>query len=195
MLSALNLKEITSAFVVLFAIIDITGASPILLDYEARGHKIKPLTAAVASFVLMITFLFLGEALLSLFGVDISSFAVAGSVVLLVMSLEMTFGVQIFKEDSTAPEGATTLVPVVFPLIAGAGALTTIIALRAEYHAINIILAITLNMILVYIVIRYVHLVKRLLGEAGVYILRKFFGIILMAIAVKLFVSNVTHLF
>ncbi len=125
---------------------------------------------------------------------DISSFAVAGAVVLLILSIEMIFGVEIFKNDSSSPDNSSTLFPVVFPLIAGPGSFTTLLSMRAEYYTVNIIIAVILNLIIVYLVLRFLDPVKRLLGESGAYILRKFFGVILMAIAVKLLTSNMSTL-
>lgn len=137
-------------------------------------------------------FLFVGDGLLNLFSVDISSFAVAGSLVIFVLAVEMIFGIPIFKNDG--PSGTASIVPLVFPLIVGAGTLTTLLALRAEYHIINIIIALTLNIIVVYFVLKNVSLVEKVFGKGGVYILRKFLGIILLAISVKLFTSNLTSL-
>ncbi|MEG1738199.1 MAG: MarC family protein, partial [Odoribacter sp.] len=143
-------------------------------------------------FIILVAFLFIGKALLSLFNVDISSFAVAGALVLLVLAVEMIFGVEIFKNDS--PCGSATIVPLVFPLIAGAASFTTLLSLRAEYNVLNIIIAVGLNMILVYFVLRYVYYVERLFGKSGIYVMRKMFGIILLAIAVRLFMTNMASL-
>ena len=177
---------------VLFAVIDITGAVPIIIDLNSSGKKVKAGKAAIISFFLMILFLFLGEGLLKLFGVDIASFAIAGGVILIALAIEMTFNIEIFKNDG--PSGHSTIVPMVFPLIAGAGTLTTTLSLRAETSIFNLIIAIALNMVLVYFVISKVHLVERLLGKAGIYILRKFFGVILLAMSVKLIITNLTAL-
>ena len=190
--SDINIQELASAFMVLFAVIDITGAVPIVNDMQNNGHKISAMKAALASYILLVAFLFVGDGLLNLFSVDISSFAVAGSLVIFVLAVEMIFGIPIFKNDS--PSGTASIVPLVFPLIVGAGTLTTILALRAEYHIINIIIALTLNIIVVYFVLKNVSLVEKIFGKGGVYILRKFLGIILLAISVKLFTSNLTSL-
>lgn len=187
-----NFQEIASAFVVLFAIIDMAGLTPILLDLKSKGNEVDPLKAAVFSLLTFLVFLFLGNMILQLFGVDINSFAVAGALVVFGMAIEMIFGVELFKQDG--PKGTTTIVPVVFPLIAGAGSFTALLSLRAEYHLINIIIGLVLNIGVVYIVIRYVDIIERLIGKTGVYVLRKFFGIILLAISVKLFASNLTFL-
>ena len=188
----LSIKEIFTAFMVLFAGIDITGSTPITINLNATGKQVQAGKAALISYAVMITFLFAGDALLQLFNVDISSFAIAGALVLLVLAVEMIFSVEIFRNDG--PAGSVTIVPVVFPLIAGAGTLTTTLSLRAECHLSNLILAISLNMLLVYLVLRNAYLVERILGKSGVYVLRKFFGIILLAMSVRLFISNLSML-
>ena len=190
--SDISIQELASAFMVLFAVIDITGAVPIINDIQNKGHKISAIKAALASYILLVAFLFVGDGLLNLFSVDISSFAVAGSLVIFVLAVEMIFGIPIFKNDS--PSGTASIVPLVFPVIVGAGTLTTLLALRAEYHTINIIIALTLNIIVVYFVLKNVSLVEKIFGKGGAYILRKFLGIILLAISVKLFTSNLTSL-
>ena len=190
--SDINIQELASAFMVLFAVIDITGAVTTINDTQNKGHKISAIKAALASYILLVAFLFVGDGLLNLFSVDISSFAVAGSLVIFVLAVEMIFGIPIFKNDG--PSGTASIVPLVFPLIVGAGTLTTLLALRAEYHIINIIIALTLNIIVVYFVLKNVSLVEKVFGKGGVYILRKFLGIILLAISVKLFTSNLTSL-
>lgn len=187
-----SLKEILSAFMVLFAVIDILGAIPIIINLREKNQKIESGKTAIISFILLVAFLFVGKALLSLFNVDISSFAVAGALVLLVLAVEMIFGVEIFKNDG--PCASATIVPLVFPLIAGAASFTTLLSLRAEYNILNIIIAVALNMIVVYFVLRYVYYVERIFGKSGVYVMRKFFGIILLAIAVRLFTTNLTSL-
>lgn len=188
----LSIKEIFTAFMVLFAVIDITGSTPIIINLNATGKQVQAGKAALISYAVMITFLFAGDALLQLFNVDISSFAIAGALVLLVLAVEMIFSVEIFRNDG--PAGSVTIVPVVFPLIAGAGTLTTTLSLRAECHLSNLILAISLNMLLVYLVLRNAYLVERILGKSGVYVLRKFFGTILLAMSVRLFISNLSML-
>jgi multiple antibiotic resistance protein len=144
------------------------------------------------SFAILVAFLFLGQALLGLFGVDISSFAVAGALVLLVLAIEMIFGIQIFKDDG--PSDSATIVPIVFPLVAGAASFTTLLSLRAEYDVLNIIIALFLNIVIVYIVLRNVDFISRKIGKSGIYVMRKFFGIILLAIAVRLITSNLHSL-
>ncbi|MCU6770099.1 MarC family protein [Barnesiella propionica] len=185
-----NFQETLSAFIILFAIIDITGLTPIIIDLKNKGNNIKAGKAAIYSLATFIAFLFMGNMILQLFHVDISSFAIAGSLVIFVMAIEMIFGVEIFRNDG--PEGSATIVPIVFPLIAGAGSFTALLSLRAMYSLTNIIIALVLNIILIYVVIRNVHLLERLLGKGGVYVLRKFFGIILLAISVRMFLENLT---
>ena len=188
-----SVKEIVSAFMVLFAIIDITGSIPIIIDIKSKGVQVKPLFAAIGSLVLFILFLIAGDGLLSLFGVNIESFAVAGSIVIFVLALEMILGVELMKNDG--PGGSATLVPIIFPLIAGAGTLTTLLSLRAEYAFENIVVAIILNMIVVYAVLNKLEYIEKFLGKGTIYVLRKFFGIILLAIAIKLFATNIASLF
>lgn len=180
--------EIVSASIVLFAVIDIIGSIPIILDLQKKGGKIEALKASLVALAVLIAFTFLGEKLLGLFGVDISSFAIAGSFILFIMGVEMALGIEIIKYDG--PSGVS-IVPIAFPLVAGAGSFTTVLSLRAEYAMENIITAIILNLAFVYIVLRSTNLVERFLGEGGIHILRKVFGIILLAISIKLFMSNV----
>ena len=183
----LNIMEILAAFMVLFAIIDILGSIPIILDIQAKTGAIYPGKTTLVAYGIMLLFLFIGEPLLAVFGVDISSFAIAGSIILLLMGLEMVLGIKIFQHESG---GSGAIVPIAFPLIAGAGSITTLLSLRAEYHTINILLALSLNMIIVYLVLRLTSFFERILGPNGLHILRKFFGIILLAIAIRLFLSN-----
>lgn len=190
----INIVEVISAFLVLFAIIDVTGSVPIFLNIRSRNRTIHPEKATVYSAIILIGFLFIGEWLLKLFQVDISAFAVAGAIVLLIISIEMIFGVEIFKNDNPSSDNSSTLFPVVFPLIAGPGSFTTLLSMRAEYQTVNIIIAVLVNLIVVYLVLRYLDQVKKMLGESGSYILRKFFGVILMAISVKLITSNLSQL-
>ena len=187
-----NIKEIFSAFIVMFAVIDILGSVPIIIGLKENKKSFSPLNAAVISFVILVAFLFLGQAMLGLFGVDISSFAVAGALVLLVLAIEMIFGIQIFKDDG--PTDSATIVPIVFPLIAGAASFTTLLSLRAEYDVTNIIAALFLNIIVVFFVLNNLDLISRKIGKSGIYVMRKFFGIILLAIAVKLITSNLHSL-
>ncbi len=187
-----DIQEIISAFVVLFAVIDITGLFPIIIDLKEKGNEINAGKAAFYSLFSFIVFLFMGNMMLQLFHVDISSFAIAGSLVIFVMAIEMIFGVEIFKMDG--PAGSATIVPIVFPLIAGAGSFTTLLSLRALYSLLDIIIALVLNILIIYIVIKRVNIIEKLLGKGGVYVLRKFFGIILLAISVRMFIDNLTKL-
>ena len=193
MLLDFNIAEIAGAFVVLFAVIDITGSIPIIVDLKKNRGGVSAIQAALISLAVLVTFLYVGEAMLGLFGIDVYSFAVAGALVIFVLAVEMIFGIEVFRNDG--PRGVATIVPLVFPLIAGAGTLTTLLSLRAEYAMQNILVALLLNMIFVYVVIRYVDQVERVIGKGGIYVMRKFFGIILLAISVKLFTANVTSLF
>ena len=190
----ISILEIISAFLVLFAIIDAPGSVPIFLNIKSQNRSIHPEKATIYSLIILIGFLFVGEWLLKLFQVDISAFAVAGAIVLLIISIEMIFGVEIFKNDNPSSDNSSTLFPVVFPLIAGPGSFTTLLSMRAEYHTVNIIIGVLINMIVVYLVLRYLSYVKKMLGDTGSYILRKFFGVILMAISVKLITSNLSQL-
>ena len=182
------IKEIFGAFLVLFAIIDITGSIPIFLSLKRGGNKFSPTQAALVSLGIFVVFFFLGDAALQLFGVDIESFAVAGSIVLFIMAFEMILGVEIFKNDPA--DGGSSVVPIAFPLIAGPGALTTIISLRAEYADVNIMIALLVNIVIDFMVLKYIDRLERLLGGTLISILRKFFGVILLAIGVKLFTTN-----
>ena len=177
---------------ILLAIIDVTGAIPIVIDLKRKGNKINPMKVAVISFIVMLVFLIGGEGLLALFSVDVHAFAVAGALILFVYGIEMTLGVEIMKNDS--PDGSATIVPLVFPLIAGAGVLTTLISMRAEYEFSNIVVAIFLNMILVYVVFRYVEKLEKIMGPTTIYVLRKVFGIILLAVSIRMFTVNIATL-
>lgn len=190
----LSIREIASAFMVMFAIIDITGSIPIILDLKAKGRKLEPFKTVIGALAVFLIFLFAGNWLLALFGVTISSFAVAGSLIIFVIALEMILGIEIFRYDDS-PSGSPTFVPLIFPLIAGAGALTTMLSLTAEYRAENIVIALMLNMCVVYVVIKHLNLVEKIFGKSTIYVLRKFFGIILLAISVKLFAVNIMKVF
>ncbi len=185
-------QELISAFIVLFAVLDIIGAIPIILDLKQKGRSVNALKATLIALALLLGFFFAGDMMLKLFQVDIASFAIAGSVVLFLMALEMILDIEIFK--NTGPIQEATLVPLVFPLLAGAGSFTTLLSLRAEYASINIILALLLNMGWVYIVLKMTDRIERILGKGGIYVVRKFFGIILLAIAARLFTANATSL-
>lgn len=192
MFTNFNFQQILSAFIVLFAVIDIIGAIPIIIDLKDKGKDVNALKATLISFLLLLGFFYAGDILLRLFHVDIESFAVAGAFVIFLLSLEMILEIEIFKNQGPIKEA--TLVPLVFPLLAGAGSFTTLLSLRAEYASVNIIVALVLNMLWVYFVVRMTRKVEKVLGKGGIYLIRKFFGIILLAISVKLFMSNITLL-
>lgn len=185
----MNFKEIISVTLILFSVIDVIGSLPVIIDLRTKVGKIESEKATLASGLLMILFLFLGESILQLFGVDVSSFAVAGALIIFLLGLEMILGRNIFKSEVTAG-GAAHIVPLAFPLIAGAGTLTTILSLKAEYQTINIIVGILLNLILIYAVLRASGWLETRIGPGGLDVLRKIFGIILLAIAIKLFKNN-----
>ena len=189
-----SLTEIISAAMILFAVIDIVGSIPIILDIKKRAGKVHPEKATLVALVIMFAFLFVGERIITFIGIDVNSFAVAGSFVLFALAMEMILGVRLFKDDGAPPKVAS-IVPLAFPIIAGAGSMTSILSLRAEYGAVNISVAILLNIILVYITLKLTNRLERFFGEGGIAVLRKVFGIVLLAIAIKLFSSNVKLLF
>ncbi len=182
-----------SAFSVLFAVIDPIGAIPIVISLRDRGKIIKSGKAVIYAFSLLLLFFFVGDALLKLIGVDINSFAVAGALVLFLLALEMVLDIVIFKDTAAAGNDAT-YVPVVFPLLAGAGSFTTLLSLKAEYTSMNILAALFTNALVVFLVLVSTKRISRILGKAGLYFVRKFFGIILLAISVRLFTSNLSYL-
>jgi multiple antibiotic resistance protein len=190
----MNWVEIGSCFMVLFAVIDIVGSIPIILDTQKKTGEIKPLLITSISLLLMILFLFAGESILSLFGVDVYSFAVAGAFILFFIALEMILGIRIFKQKEASSKVAAVM-PLAFPTIAGAGTISTLIALRAEYQSINIVIAVLLNMPIIFLVLKLTNRIERILGPNGLAILEKMFGIILLAIALKLFSKNIGFLF
>lgn len=192
MFTEINFQQILSAFIVLFAVIDIFGSIPIIIDLKQKGKDVNAMKATLVSGALMLAFYFAGDIILRLFHVDIESFAVAGAFVIFLMSLEMILDIEIFKNQGPIKEA--TLVPLVFPLLAGAGSFTTLLSLRAEFASVNIIIALVLNMVWVYFVVRMTDRVERALGKGGIYLIRKFFGVILLAISVRLFTANITLL-
>lgn len=189
---SVNIANIASVFIVLFALIDVLGSIPIFLGFTSNNRNVNPLQSSLYAFAIMVAFLFVGEGLLNLFNVDVGSFAVAGAIVIFFISVEMTFGIHIIKNDS--PGQSSTFVPIVFPLLAGPATFTALISMRAEFSVAEIIIGLFLNMIFVFIVLKNLRNMEKLIGQGGVYVLRKFFGIILMAIAVKLFTSNLNVL-
>jgi multiple antibiotic resistance protein len=185
-------KEIFTVSMVLFAVIDIIGSVPIIVDLRSKLGHIQSEKASIVALVIMVAFLFVGEEILKLIGIDANSFAVAGSFVLFFLALEMILGIRLHKEDNPS---TASIVPIAFPIIAGAGTMTTLLSLRAEYDKINIIVAILINVIVVYAVLKSSARIERLLGVNGLGVIRKVFGVVLLAIAVKLFAANVKQLF
>jgi multiple antibiotic resistance protein len=183
----LRILDIITVFMVLFAVIDITGSIPYILEIKRRSGKIDAAKATFVAYAILLMFLFVGEPFLNLFGVDVNSFAIAGSFVLLFLGLEMVLGIEFFKYESLKN---TSIFPLAFPLIAGAGSMTTIISLKAEYSLWTIFFALTFNMLIVFLVLRATRVVEKILGPTGILILTKVFGIILLAIAIRLFLSN-----
>ena len=191
-LMEINFKEIFTITMILFAVIDILGSIPIIVGLRSRIGHIQSEKATIVSAIIMIAFLFVGEEILKLIGIDANSFAVAGSFVLFFLALEMILGIQLHKEENPA---TASIVPIAFPLIAGAGTMTTLLSLRAVYDKINIIIAILINVILIYGVLKSSGKIEKLLGVNGLGIIRKVFGVILLAISIKLFAANVKGLF
>lgn len=184
----IDFKEILTASMVLFAVIDIIGSIPIIINLRQKVGHIQSEKASIVAMLIMIIFLFLGTEILKLIGIDVYSFAVAGALVIFFLALEMVLGIELFKDDE--PETAS-VVPLAFPLIAGAGTMTTILSLKAEFHTENIIIAIVVNMVFVYLVLKFSHKIEKVFGQGGINVIRKIFGVILLAIAIKLFASNI----
>jgi len=187
-----DIKEILTASMILFAVIDIVGSVPIIINLRAKVGHIQSEKASIVALLIMIAFLFVGEEILNLIGIDVNSFAVAGAFIIFFMAIEMILGITLYKDD--VPETAS-IVPIAFPLIAGAGTMTSLLSLRAEYHVENIIVAIIVNLIFVYLVLKSSGKIERILGKSGLGVIRKVFGVILLAIAVKLFTANINQLF
>ena len=186
----MNFKEIFSVTLILFSVIDILGSIPFIINIRKREGRIHAEKATIISAVLMIAFLYLGQSILNLFGLDVASFAVAGAIVIFIVAMEMILGITLIKNDPDA-KGTGSIVPIAFPLIAGAGTLTTILSLRAVYAEINILVGIVINLVFVYAVLRLSAWLERVIGKAGFAVLRRIFGVILLAIAVKIFKDNV----
>lgn len=184
----INFKEVLTATMILFAVIDIIGSVPIIIDLRQKAGHLRSGLASLVALALMIVFLFTGKGLLGLIGISVSDFAIAGSLVIFFLALEMILGIQLYQEDDSP--STASVVPLAFPLIAGAGTLTTLLSLRAEFEVINILIAIIINIALVYLVLKTTKHIERFLGKGGINVLRKVFGITLLAIAVKLFRTN-----
>jgi multiple antibiotic resistance protein len=187
-----NFKEIITVGMVLFAVIDIVGTIPIVVDLRSKHGQIESEKASLVACLIMIVFLFVGEEFLKLIGIDVHSFAVAGSFVLFFLALEMILGIRIYRDEEAS---SASIVPIAFPLIAGAGTMTTLLSLKAQYQTINIVIAIVLNIVVVYIVLKSSSKIEKMLGKNGLGVIRKTFGVVLLAIAVKLFAANVKDLF
>jgi multiple antibiotic resistance protein len=190
-----DLLEIGKAFMVLFAVIDIVGSIPVIIKIKNRAGDIHELKASLVALGIMLAFLFIGEGILGFLGVETKAFAVVGSFIIFALGVEMIFGVQLFRDEEEGSSKIVSIVPIAFPLIAGAGSITTIVSLQAEYALINIAIAIFLNILVVFIVLKLTKRIEKLLGKGGIAILQKVFGIILLSIAVKLFADNVKELF
>lgn len=188
----LDFKEIITVGMVLFAVIDIVGTIPIVVDLRTKHGHIESEKASLVAGLIMIVFLFVGEEFLKLIGIDVHSFAVAGSFVLFFLALEMILGIRIYRDEEAS---SASIVPIAFPLIAGAGTMTTLLSLKAQYQTLNIVVAIVLNIIVVYIVLKSSSKIEKMLGQNGLGVIRKAFGVVLLAIAVKLFAANVKDLF
>jgi len=189
----LNFKEIFTAFMILFAVIDIVGNIPIIIDLRKKAGHIQSEKASLIALAIMILFLFLGKSILSLIGIDVHSFAVAGAFILFFIALEMILGITLYKDDEGDAMTASVF-PLAFPLIAGPGSLTTLLSLRSEFQIKNIIIAVVLNVILIYLVLKTSVKIEKIIGNNGIKIIRKIFGVILLAIAVKLFATNIQDL-
>lgn len=187
-----DFREIATATMVLFAVIDILGSIPIIIGLRQKVGHIQSEKASIVSAAIMVAFLFVGEEILKLIGIDVYSFAVAGAFVIFFLAIEMILGISLYKEEEAE---SASIVPIAFPLIAGAGTLTAILSLRAEYHVENIIVAIIVNTIFVYLVLKTSKRIEKVLGKNGLSVIRKIFGVILLAIAVKLFAANINELF
>ncbi|MGA0196462.1 MAG: MarC family protein [Schleiferiaceae bacterium] len=186
-----NYNDALSAFLILFAVIDILGSIPIIVSLRKKVGHVQSEKATIVAGAIMIVFLFVGESILNLLGVNVQSFAIAGSLVIFFLALEMILGITLYKEETP---NTASIVPIAFPLIAGAGSMTSLVSIRAEFATINILIAIVANMIVVYAVLKNTERLERILGPGGLSILRKVFGIILLAIAVKLFFTNLIPL-
>jgi multiple antibiotic resistance protein len=188
----LDFKEIITVGMVLFAVIDIVGTIPIVVDLRTKHGHIESEKASLVAGLIMIVFLFIGEEFLNLIGIDVHSFAVAGSFVLFFLALEMILGIRLYRDEAAS---SASIVPIAFPLIAGAGTMTTLLSLKAQYQTLNIVIAIVLNIVVVYIVLKSSSKIEKMLGQNGLGVIRKTFGVVLLAIAVKLFAANVKGLF
>ncbi|MBR3913201.1 MAG: MarC family protein [Alphaproteobacteria bacterium] len=191
-LQQINFQQFLSAFLILFAAIDAVGSIPVILNSKEKGRIINPKTGTLYATIMMFSFFYIGEAFLSLFGLDISTFAIAGSIVIFFFGLEMMLDIEIFKSGGPKSSKDATFIPIIFPLLTGAGVLTTLLTIRAQYHDINILLAIAANIVIISLILFFVEKIAAFLGQGVIYMLQKFFGILLLAIAFKIFITNVT---
>ena len=189
-LSSVDFSQVVTVTFTLFAVIDVLGSLPVIISIKKKVGDINAMQATLVSGLLMLLFFFIGEQMLEFMGLDIKSFAIAGSIVIFILGLEMILGLEFFKQDKDAAR-TSTLVPVAFPLIAGSGTLTTVMSLKAAYQQYNILIAILINLIIIYVTLRSVNFLERILGPSGIAVVRKFFGVILLAIAVKIFRNNI----
>lgn len=192
-LQEVSFKEIVTISLILFAVIDILGSIPVILDIKSKVGNVDARQATIVSGIIMFTFLFVGNQILKLIGVDLASFSIAGSIVIFLIGLEMILNRDIFKTQGDSK--TSTIVPIAFPIIAGAGTLTTLLSLRSEYDLINIIISVLINLVIIFVVIHFIPRIEKLLGEGGIAVLRRVFGIILLSIAIKLFSKNLSILF
>lgn len=193
LLESISFKEIITISLILFAVIDILGSIPVILDIKSKVGNVDARQATIVSGIIMFVFLFVGNQILKLIGVDLASFSIAGSIVIFLIGLEMILNRDIFKTQGDSK--TSTIVPIAFPIIAGAGTLTTLLSLRAEYSLINIIISVLINLIIIYVVIHFIPRIEKILGDGGISVLRRVFGIILLSIAIKLFSKNLSILF
>lgn len=183
-----SFKDTLSVFIIMFVVIDMIGLTPVIIDMRQKGHFIDAKKASFLSLVMFLIFLFFGISILELFSVDVTSFGIAGSFVLFLMAIEMVLDIEVFRNNG--PSGSSTIVPIVFPLIAGAGSFTTLLSLQSLYSLVNILIGLLMNIVVVYLVLTNVNILERVLGKAGVYVSRKFFGVILLAVSIKMFLEN-----
>lgn len=192
LLQQFEFQAFLSAFLVLFAAIDAVGSIPVILRAKSMGRIVNPKTGAIYSTLMMFGFFYIGEAFLSLFGLDISTFAIGGSIIIFLFGLEMILNVEIFKSSDAESGRDVTLIPITFPLLTGAGVLTTLLTIRAQFGDLNVLLAAICNVFIIWFVMRFVEKIEQILGRSIIYMLQKLFGIILLAIAFKVFITNVT---
>lgn len=183
----LNFKEVVSVSLILFSVIDILGSIPVIIDLKKKTGSLQSGKVTLVAGIIMIAFLFLGESILHLFGLDTPSFAIAGALVIFFLGLEMVLGIHLFKGEMNGSNSSVSIVPIAFPIIAGAGTMTTILTLRAEFHQLSVLIAICLNLVLIYLVLKASNWIEKKLGATGADILRKVFGVVLLAIAIKMF--------